>query len=379
MNSTADVIIVGAGIVGAACAESLAQSGRSVLVLDRSFPGGGTTSAGMGHILVLEDSPAQLALTVASRRLWNERGTVFHERVEREGRGTLWVATDDDDARNGRDKAATLGAAGVVTEWLDAADLRREEPELSHDLVGGLRIPDDSVVYPAAAARALLDRALDAGARFESAEVRGLRSHEVTLRDGRVLNCDQIIVAAGWQSLQLIEDPPPRLAIIPKRGHLIITDRGPEFLRHHLVELGYLKSAHGGDATSVAFNAQPRPTGQVLLGSSREWNERDSKLSLDLLARMIRHAVRFLPRLGRLRALRGWTGLRPATTDNLPLIGPLPGTEGLHLACGHEGLGITTSLITAQLLCAQLTQTQPLIDPTPYLPQRFLGTGTPHD
>jgi glycine/D-amino acid oxidase-like deaminating enzyme len=150
-----------------------------------------------------------------------------------------------------------------------------------------------------------------------------------------------------------------------------ITDRYPGFVHHQLVELGYLKSAHSLTTDSVAFNVQPRQTGQILIGSSRQYGNEESSVDQAMLSAMLKRAALYLPDLGALSVLRVWTGFRAATPDKLPLIGPVPGDPTLWLATGHEGLGITTALATAELLAASFTGALPAIAPEPYLPARF--------
>jgi glycine/D-amino acid oxidase-like deaminating enzyme len=125
---------------------------------------------------------------------------------------------------------------------------------------------------------------------------------------------------------------------------------------HQLVELGYLKSAHGSDEDSVAFNVQPRATGQLLIGSSRQFGSSELGAEIDwpLLRRMLARAVEYLPNLRHSAALRIWTGLRAASPDHLPIVGAHPERAGVYLAVGHEGLGITTALGTAEILEAEL-------------------------
>jgi glycine/D-amino acid oxidase-like deaminating enzyme len=167
------------------------------------------------------------------------------------------------------------------------------------------------------------------------------------------------------------------LPIRPKKGHLLITDRYPGRIQHQLIELGYAASAHANTGTSVAFNAQPRPTGQILLGSSRQFDSLDPQVEGPVLARMLRRALDYLPGLAKLNAIRSWSGFRAATPDGLPLLGEHPQQPGLWLAVGHEGLGVTTAPGSAQLLAAQLFKQRPAIDPTPYLPGRFLPAPRP--
>jgi glycine/D-amino acid oxidase-like deaminating enzyme len=137
-----------------------------------------------------------------------------------------------------------------------------------------------------------------------------------------------------------------------------------------LIELGYLKSAHAVNADSVAFNIQPRQTGQVLIGSSRQYGVEDAAIESHMLTAMLRRAIEYMPGIGKLSAIRSWTGFRAATPDKLPLIGLCPGYRNVYLATGHEGLGITTSLATARLLTDQAMGRESAIPRTPYLPER---------
>lgn len=187
------------------------------------------------------------------------------------------------------------------------------------------------------------------------------------LSDGTKLSAGLTVNAAGAWSPELTRGLPVR----PRKGHLAITDRYPGFVRHQLVELGYLKSAHGSASESVAFNAQPRPTGQVLMGSSRQFGQQSSGIDPPLLGKMLQRAFEYMPGLMELSTIRTWTGFRAATDDKLPLIGPHPSIPRLYLATGHEGLGITTSPGTAELLAAQILGRAPAIPLEPYLPSRF--------
>jgi glycine/D-amino acid oxidase-like deaminating enzyme len=137
-----------------------------------------------------------------------------------------------------------------------------------------------------------------------------------------------------------------------------------------LIELGYLKSAHSTTSDSVAFNAQPRVTGQILIGSSRQFGVTEAKVEQRVLGRMLERAQQYMPGLWDLLAVRSWTGFRAATPDKLPLIGLCPGYQRVYLATGHEGLGISTSLATARLLADEILGRNSEIARAPYRPER---------
>ena len=369
MSQAYDVIIVGAGIVGAACASECARERLKVLVLDRGPIGGGTTGAGMGHIVVMDDSEAQFALTAYSRSLWQGRVAELPDDVEYDQCGTLWLAADDDEMAEVRRKQTFYTERGVRVEVLGADDVARAEPNLRPGMAGGLRVPDDAVLYPPCAARFLLEEAIQHSAEVRNGvEVRELLPEGgVALADGSRISAGISVNATGPWSPELSESLPVR----KRKGHLVITDRHPGFVHHQIVELGYLKSAHSASADSVAFNIQPRKTGQVLIGSSRQFDAEDTSVDQPILDRMLHRALEYMPQLGQLSALRVWTGHRAATPDKLPVIGPSAEDSRIWMATGHEGLGITTSLGTGRLLADMLLNRTSGIPVAPYTPARF--------
>jgi glycine/D-amino acid oxidase-like deaminating enzyme len=329
--------------------------------------GGGATAAGMGHLVVMDDSEAQFALTRYSQQLWDQIGDELPREVEHDACGTIWIAADDEEMAEVLRKQSFYAERGVQTEILDAPSLKACEPNLRPGLVGGLRVPGDSVIYPPCAAQFFVEKALAKGAElFLGKAVESVTADGVRLRDGSSIAAGLIVNSAGSWSPTLTAG----LDVKKRKGHLVITDRYPNFLRHQLVELGYLKSAHSFTADSVAFNIQPRRTGQLLIGSSRQFGVDDSHVDNSILTRMLDRAVEYLPGLRKLSSLRTWTGFRAATPDKLPFIGPHGEHKRLYLATGHEGLGITTSLGTAKLLVAQIMNRATAIPIAPYLPAR---------
>jgi len=367
MSENWDVVIVGAGIVGAACAWQCALRGMRTAVVEANFIGGGATAAGMGHIVVMDDSPAQLALTHYSQTLWQGLSKSLPNDVEYEACGTLWVAADEEEMQEVHRKREVYTSAGVATEVLAGPTLADAEPQLRNPLAGALLVPSDAVLYPPCAAAYLMSQARRLGAQLYRRKVLSARAGKVRLDDGTQLTATRILIASGADACELI----PGLPIKKRKGHLVITDRYPGFVRHQLVELGYLKSAHSSTADSVAFNVQPRKTGQLLIGSSRQFGAEDSVADPQILAAMTERAAWYLPKIGKLSAIRVWTGFRAATPDKLPLIGPWPEDDSLFLATGHEGLGITTSLGTARILADHLEGVTTAIPAAPYLPARF--------
>ncbi len=364
-----DVLIIGAGIIGSALAESCALRGLSVMVLEQDIPAAGATSAGMGHLVVLDDNPAELALSRDGLQRWRARLPNLPDGVEYHACGTLWIARNAAEMDEAERKLVNYADQRIHSELIGAEKLRQLEPQLASGLAGALLVPGEAVIYPPAACAWLLNNAQTAGATFcrKARVVHISDDGDVQLADGSRLRANRIVVAAGCQSVQLI----PGLPLVPRKGQLVITERYPNYIHHQLVELGYVQSAHKMHGDSVAFNVQPRKTGQLLIGSSRQFDDTSPEINWELLSSMLNRAFAYLPGLKELQGLRSWCGFRPATPDKLPLLGKAAGCERIWLATGHEGLGMTTALSSAALLTALMLDEPAEIDPTPYDPARF--------
>jgi glycine/D-amino acid oxidase-like deaminating enzyme len=368
MPRGADVLVVGGGIVGAACAHFLARAGLAVHVVDAGLRG--ATHAGMGHLVVMDDNPAELALSRLSRAWWLDRGPRMNGDLPGcayAEPGTLWVAADDEEMQEAARKADRLRSAGVDCELIGARALAALEPALRTGLAGGLKVTGDAIVYAPNAARWFLGSSRSI--TVEEARVESIDEGGVRLSDGSRREARRVVLAAGLWSASLC----PELPIAPKKGHLAVTDRYPGRVRHQLVELGYVKSAHETSGTSVAFNVQPRPTGQLLIGSSRQFDSADTAVEQGVLARMLARALDYAPGLADCNVIRTWGGLRPTTPDGQPLVGAHPRRANLWLAAGHEGLGVTTAPATGMLLAALMLHQAPPLDHRPYAPDRFVS------
>ncbi len=342
-------------------------TGSELPLSSPSEVGGGATAAGMGHLAVMDDSPAQFALTSYSQSLWRELIPELPPDVEYLPCGSLWVAADDMEMEQVYRKHSYYTGCGLPVEILDSRSLAAAEPNLRAGLAGGLILTHDAVIYPPCAARHFVSKSCQLGAvLYKGLRIIKAEKGSAVLSNGHTLSAAHTVFATGTAARQMF----PELDVQARKGHLLITDRYPGFVNHQLIELGYLKSAHSVATDSVAFNAQPRKTGQLLIGSSRQYGSEDPAIDSAMLSRMLSRAVEYMPGLRSVSAIRTWTGFRAATPDKLPIIGESPDHPCIYMATGHEGLGISTSLATARLLCDQLLKRESVIPREPYSPAR---------
>ncbi|MCB5181439.1 NAD(P)/FAD-dependent oxidoreductase [Streptomyces antimicrobicus] len=370
-----DAVIVGAGVVGAACAYYATRAGLSVAVVDRGPVAGGTTGAGEGNLLVSDKEPGpELDLALLSTRLWRELAEVLPPETEYEPKGGLVVAPDETTLKALRGFADSQRAAGVSAVEVPADALHDLEPHLAPGLAGGFHYPEDAQVQPAQAAARLL--AASGAAVHLGEEVTGL------LRDGdavagvrttrRELPARAVVNAAGTWGGALADLAGVDLPVLPRRGFVLVTEPLPRLVRHKVYAADYIAGV-ASDSAALQSSAvvEGTPSGPVLIGATRERVGFDRSLSVTALRRLAAQAAGLFPVLADVRVLRTYHGFRPYLPDHLPAIGPDPRVPGLLHACGHEGAGIGLAPATGVLIAAALAGAAPPVDPSPFRPDRF--------
>ncbi|WP_408051956.1 NAD(P)/FAD-dependent oxidoreductase [Streptomyces sp. HO565] len=374
-SPTCDVVVVGAGMVGAACAWYAARAGLDVTVVDRGPVAGGTTGAGEGNLLVSDKEPGpELELALLSGRLWSGLAEDLGRAVEYEPKGGVVVATTG--ALSGLEAfAAGQRAAGVEAVSVPADRLHDLEPHLAPGLAGAVHYPQDAQVMPALAAahllrasgaRLLTGRTVTGVLRGPDGAVRGVRTDRGDLHAPAVVN------AAGPWGGEVAALAGVRLPVLPRRGYVLVTEPLPRRVRHKVYAADYV-----ADVASDSADLQTSPVvegtaaGPVLIGASRERVGFDRSVSLPALRALAAGATRLFPFLAGVRAMRTYAGFRPYLPDHLPAIGPDPRVPGLLHACGHEGAGIGLSTGTGHLIAQALCGERPALDLTPFRPDRF--------
>lgn len=380
------VAVIGAGVVGAACAYYLARDGHEVTLLDRGPVGGGTTSRGEGNILVSDKGPGpELDLARWSAELWRGIGSELGaDDLELEPKGGLVVATGAEAMDGLLAFAARQAAAGVTSVPVPADGLRAYEPNLASGLPGGVFYPDDQQVQPVRAAAALVRAAAALGAAVHfGTEVMAVS----TDADGavRALRCrgggapeevpaDAVVNAAGtWggEVSALLGAPVP---VLPRRGFILVTEPLPRVVRHKVYTADYVANVASSDAgleTSVVVEGTRG--GTVLIGASRERVGFDAMVSYSVVRKLAAQAVNLFPMLSGVSLMRVYGGFRPYCPDHLPVIGPDPRIPGVWHACGHEGAGIGLAPATGAMITDLLAGRATPVAPEPFAPARFVS------
>lgn len=373
-STSPDVVVVGAGIIGAACAEALSAAGVRVLVLDRAAPAGGTTAAGEGNILVSDKEPGpELDLAIASRAEWSAvlaRLPANVADVEWEPKGGLVVATTDPAPL--QNFAATQRAAGVDARVITPAEAFELEPLLTRAVTTAAYYPEDAQLQPVLAATALL-----AAVRARGGEVRADVTALSVLRSGGrvvgletdagVIPCGAVLNACGPWAGSFSEAAGGPIQVLPRRGMILVTAPLPECVRHKVYDADYVGAVGSGEADlQTSTVVESTRAGTVLIGSSRERTGFDDTIRVRVLRELARKAVGLFPFLGDVPVMRAYGGFRPYAPDHLPVIGADPRIEGLWHATGHEGAGIGLAASTGRLIAELFLGLEPHLDAGPF-------------
>jgi glycine oxidase len=364
------VLVVGGGIIGCASALELAKAGCDVTLVERAAPGAEASSAAAGMLAPLGESSARSFrdLAVASWRLYPAVVDELRARtgvdVEYVTRGTIYplFRTPDESEARGWALGEEFGA-----EVLDAKEVHAREPALSPRVRGGIFVRGDHWVNNQRLVLAYAQAAVAAGVELltgsavsrlvvEGSRVRG------AVADGQPLAADQVLLAAGAWTAELLASIGLHLPLEPRRGQMLALAHVPAVVTHCVHGEVYLV---------------PRPSGELLVGATVERAGFQRAVTAEGVAGLLRGALDLVPSVAELPIARTWCGFRPWASDALPVLGPWPGVPGLWVATAHFRNGILLGPITARLMTEWLVQGRPSLDLQEFLPDRFARGGKP--
>lgn len=378
MNESTDVLIIGAGAIGAACAYFAAESGLSVRVIERAAIVGGTSSACEGNILVSDkEAGHELDLSLYSQSVWRDDLAEYASLWEFESKGGLVVARTEKGAQGLRELTVRQRQAGIEVSNVDVDDMFAYEPNLTRDLHGGAFYPQDAQVQPMLMTAELLRLARERGAHVEThTEVTGLVRNGDRVTGVRTSNGDfsagAVINAAGTWAGAIADMAGVSVPVLPRRGYILITEPLPPTVFHKVYAGEYVAATLSSDSSlQTSPVIEGTQSGTVLIGSSRERVGFDRSVSLPVLRQLAQEAADLFPILADVKVMRTYLGFRPYCPDHLPVIGSDSRAPGLWHACGHEGAGIGLAAGTAKLIVQAIRGQHTDLDLTPFAPARF--------
>lgn len=385
-SDSADVVVIGGGIIGVSIAYYCSKLGMDVVVLERGEIAGGTSSRCDGNILAIDKNPGfDSQMSLKSQELVAQLALELDEEFEYRAPGSILVCENDAEMEAAQRWVDRQRAAGLPFRMIDQNDLRDEWPNIANDLLGGLECATDSTVNPVLLTYSLANTARRLGTRLftnspvtkiltdGTGRIRGVESLATTFKANRVIN------AAGVWSKQIGQMVGVDVPIEPRKGHLLVSSRTRNIGKRKVMEFGYLISKFGGtrqvdeetEKYGVALVFEPTAAQNFLVGSSREFVGYDLSVNPDVIRSIARRAIRFFPVMKDMLVLRSYAGLRPWTPDHLPIVSEVEGVPGFYVAAGHEGDGISLAAVTGKVMSEMLTGIPTCIPTDPLKLGRF--------
>lgn len=265
---------------------------------------------------------------------------------------------------------------GAEVAWLEPEAIPGLEPHVARDMAGALYFPNDLMVDARRATMTLHRMAAAAGATLMEGmgDLRLITAGDaVTGVRGRFREyfAEAVVVAAGAWTPLLLEPLGLRVGIRPRKGHVLVVEAGPPLFRTPIMNVGYAATVESrAEDLQVGLVLEGTRHGTTLVGATREYAGYDRTVNPAAVGKLARNAVRHVPALAGRRVIRTYAGLRPASDDRHPFIGPHRGRRGLYIASGHEGSGITLSLGTGRMIADMIAGRETFMDPVPFDPGR---------
>ncbi len=356
---SADIVIIGAGVIGASVAFHLSRHGIKALVLEKHEPAAGSSGACDGLVFLQSKKPGlHLQLALASRSRFNELSGILGREMEFRNPGGLLIVEDERQLAAMRHSVEVLKQGGLDVELIDGDEARRREPCLSERVIAATYSALDAQVNPYGLAFCFLRAAKARGTRVltgesvEAIEIASGRVQAVVTSRCRI-NTPSVVNAAGALAAEVGRMAGLDIPIVPRRGQILVTAAVPPLLRHCLISAQYVAAKFAPELASkggTGFSLEQAENGNILIGSTREFAGFDRRTTIDGIRAIAARIAPVIPTLVRVPVIRSFGGLRPYTPDGLPILGPVAGLEGFVMAAGHEGDGIALSPITGELI-----------------------------
>jgi glycine oxidase len=370
LRTTADALVIGAGVVGCAVARELAAARLKVVAVERESPGAGASGAAAGILApqVGANAPSPiLSLGLESRAMFPQLVDELRSEtgidVPYRAAGTLSLALDAEEEAALEKRFQWQTEAGLPVERISCGRVSTLEPAISTHIRTALRFPYDHQIENVTLIRALTTSAEKRGVQFRSASevtsvlVKAGMVEGVAIGPGRIYAPIVVVCSGAWSGL--LETGGPKLPVTPVRGQMLALESDEARIdRVIMTERGYLV---------------PRIDGRIIVGSTSEQVGFDTSVTVKGIATLMEVAGTVVPSLHHARISGIWAGLRPATSDGLPILGPAGSAwpDGLYFATGHYRNGVLLAPLTARLLSESITSGKTSLPLEPFRASRF--------
>jgi glycine/D-amino acid oxidase-like deaminating enzyme len=376
----AEVVVIGGGVIGSSIVYYLARKGIKVVLLEKNGIASGTSSACDGVILLQSKKPGvHLKLALESAKKYRNLKNELNYDIEYRNNGGMVIIENNEELESMKIFVEKQKSIGLKVSLFDKDKAIEKEPALSHDILGSTFSPLDAQVNPMYLSFAFINSAKELGAEvYTHTEVTGikLKSNKISSIETTrgEIETDMVINAAGVYAPEIGRMVDLDVPITPRRGQLLVTESVPKILNGILISAKYIAAkfnANLAESEGVGISIEQTANGNILIGSTREFVGFNKNVTPEGISDIAKHLIILFPQLKEINIIRTFAGLRPYTTDGLPILGKVDGIEGFIMAAGHEGDGIALSPITGDLIAELVVEGKTRIPLNEFKLERF--------
>lgn len=364
---TADIVVIGGGIIGSAITYYLAKRGKKVVLLEKEYLVNGSSGACDQGILLQSKAPNEhLELAICSLRMYEGLSQELNRDLEFMQKGYLVLIESEEERKVMEEVIQKQNALGLPSRLISREEAMKMQPGLNPEAIVAAAVCDwDSEVNPYITTLAFADRAAELGAVIRT----GCPVTDLIIEDNRVrgvvtpqevIYASTVVNAAGVWAPEIGRMAGLTLPIKPRRGQIYISEAVPLFVHRGMINARYIVAKHHPELLAhdtsmkaklgVGISLTQSAKGNVMFGASREFVGFDCSNTIEGLREVLANAVHLVPGLKQLNIIRTMSGLRPYTPDSKPLIGYTEELEGFFIAAGHEGDGISLAPATGKMV-----------------------------
>ncbi|MEW6552960.1 MAG: FAD-dependent oxidoreductase [Actinomycetota bacterium] len=384
---SSEVVVIGGGVIGAATAYFLCKEGAEVMIVEADDLSSGASGACDGFVsLQTKQLGGHLEMARESSQLFPSIVEELEVDIEYNRCGGLMLARTAEQLKELKARAKKLKAAGLDVETLSPSELKERLPDVDKNVKGASFCAEDSQVNPYKLTLGLAQRAQEMGATI----LKGCKVENIVVTNNRVREVDtslgsihsrRVVCAAGTGSNQIGKMIIVDIPILPQRGQILVTESRDRLLDHIVSGAEYLGTKANlaefmpedeeAQKLGLGFTAEQTASGNILIGSTREFAGFDNNTTPDAINAIARNAIEFLPWIKDLDVIRSFAGLRPCSPDGMPILGTVKGVKGFYIATGHAGDGICLAPITGKLMSELVLDGETSMDIEPFSLYRF--------
>ncbi len=366
-----DVVVIGGGIIGTSIAYYLSKSGKKVTLLEKKGMASGTSGSCDGFMFLQTKKPGlSLQIALKSAAMYSSLSEELDYDVHFIQNGGLILIETAQQLEIMQKIVKKQCALGLEVEIIDGDETRKREPAVSEKIIGAVYSSMDGHINPMSVTLGYTQAAKKLGAEiWQESPVADIvlknREIDTVITEHHEIKTDWVVNACGVWAADIGRMVNLEIPIIPRRGQILVTEPLPPMFNHVMLCARYIAIKHNPDlvkgsndpgmSLGVGFGVEQTDNGNLLISNSRDFAGYDNSTTPEVLKEIAGYATRFIPLLKDLDIIRTYAGLRPFTSDGLPIIGPVDGIEGFVMAAGHEGDGIALAPVTGTMVSEYIT------------------------